>query len=608
MIVSKANEVHLHFAECFDEPALAPYAYWLSKKMSEGHICIPVEQPSEDVLQMMWQAPLDTDSLTQMPQWVSNDPAVARPFVLYHQKLYLHRYFQYETSILQSLKRLIESGSGKTTQRMQEISVMSGKVQTLASDIAHHSGEDMLWRVDWQLVAALSAYCQQFTIITGGPGTGKTTTVAKVLSLLLENDPQLRIALAAPTGKAAMRMSESLKATNLALSATTQARFQEMEPSTIHRLLGYRFDSIYFKHDQLNPLPYDVVVVDEASMIDVALFAKLLAAVGNNTRLILLGDRNQLASVEAGSLFGDLCRMPDNATLFQPERADFINNFIPQNENKIPNSKISGQPHPLTNHVIELKKSHRFHSNSNIGKLSRAIIDNDTITLQQMMQDASLAEVSFDLQLQQNELEKIVEHYLNYIQEPEISKALAAFNRFRILCAVREGERGVYAMNKLVERLLKKWKVNNADGTPFEPDMSFYENRPVIITQNSKELELFNGDIGIVRKNDQQQYRVYFEGKDGKIRDFSTAFIGSCETVFAMTIHKSQGSEYDHVLVILPEEKDIPLLTRELLYTAVTRAKKQVVVSATANVILQTSSASVSRVSGISDRLHEIIS
>jgi exodeoxyribonuclease V alpha subunit len=257
-------------------------------------------------------------------------------------------------------------------------------------------------------------------------------------------------------------------------------------------------------------------------------------------------------------------------------------------------------------HVIELKRSHRFGSNSGIGQLSRAIIENDVSCLTEMMQQSTLTDVGFDLQTQTQVLEKMIEYYRAYISEPDINKALESFNRFRLLCAVREGERGVYAMNKLVEKLLKKWKVKNADGSWFNPDGEFYENRPVIVTQNSKELDLYNGDIGIVRKNNLKQYRVYFEGKDGIPRAFPVAFIGKCETVFAMTIHKSQGSEYDHVLVVLPTGKDNPLLTRELLYTAVTRAKKQVVVSATAPILLQTASASVSRVSGITDRIHEL--
>lgn len=606
MNLTKANEVHLHFANCFDESALSPYAYWLSKKMSEGHICIPVDDPMEELRDMSWPEPLDVNRLSGLTELVSTVPTEVRPFVLYHNKLYLQRYFQYETAILQSIRRLMEAGKAQLDSRMQELNNHQALASSLSSVIHTLPGEAAALRTDWQLVAAISAFCQNFTIITGGPGTGKTTTVAKVLSLLFAADPHLRVALAAPTGKAAMRMGESLKATQLPLSAETAQRFQQLEPATIHRLLGYQFDSIYFKHHQQHPLPYDVVIIDEASMIDVALFAKLLSAIGNNTRLILLGDRNQLASVEAGSLFGDLCRLQDPACHFQPEWASFINPFIPSPENQIGNDFITIDPTPLMHHVIELKKSHRFGSNSGIGQLSRAIIENDVSCLTEMMQQSTLTDVGFDLQTQAQVLEKMIEYYRAYISEPDINKALESFNRFRLLCAVREGERGVYAMNKLVEKLLKKWKVKNADGSWFNPDGEFYENRPVIVTQNSKELDLYNGDIGIVRKNNLKQYRVYFEGKDGIPRAFPVAFIGKCETVFAMTIHKSQGSEYDHVLVVLPTGKDNPLLTRELLYTAVTRAKKQVVVSATAPILLQTASASVSRVSGITDRIHEL--
>jgi len=601
----KANDIHLQFASCFNDPVLEPYAYWLSKKMAEGHICIPLALPAE-VKERPWSQLPDANLLSGLTEWVTTEATAIKPFVLQNSKLYLHRYFQYETWVLQSIRRLMKAGVGLQQQRMQELTDRRVQVSALGSAISAVPVEPADWHTDWQLVAAISAYCQHFTIITGGPGTGKTTTVAKILSILYENQPSLRVALAAPTGKAAMRMGESLKATLLPLSATTQSKFAELEPATIHRLLGYQFDSLYFKHNEHHPLPYDVVIIDEASMIDVALFAKLLSAISNNTRLILLGDRNQLASVEAGSLFGDLCRLQDPDCRFTTEWANFINSFLSSPNNQIGNHSISNQSIPLMHHVIELKKSHRFGSNSGIGHFSRAIIQNEVPVLQAAIEQSPWNDVQIDTDSSFHSVEKMMTLYKDYISEPDIVKALSLFNRFRILCAVRESNRGVYAMNKMAEKLLQQSKVKNADGTYFSADSEFYENRPVIITQNIKDLDLFNGDIGIVRKNSRQQFRVYFEGKDGQPRELPVAFIGKCETVFAMTIHKSQGSEYDHVLVMLPESKENQILTRELLYTAITRAKKQVMISAAKEVILQTASTSVSRVSGINDRVNEM--
>ncbi len=604
--ILKDEEVHYYFADCFPQPGFGAYAFWLSKKMAEGHICIDVEELYALRHQLPFENIISPADLLLLTDIISTDAETIKPFLLLHNKLYLHRYFSYETSILQALKHLLAQEKNHYQQRTNELLAIADTVKSLASTIPSQPGDPPAYNTDWQLVAALLAYCHNFTIITGGPGTGKTTTVAKVLSLLYETYPDLKVALAAPTGKAAMRMGESLKATTLPLSANTRQRFNELEPATLHRLLGFRYDSIYFKHDALHPLPYDVVIIDEASMIDVAMFAKLLSAIGNSTRLILLGDRNQLASVEAGSLFGDLCRLQDATALFSPDKAAFINSFIPAADNHI-NADVIGQgDFPLMHHIIELKKSHRFGSNSGIGKFSRAIIENDTVALNAIFRQNTWSDVLLDTTIDPQHLERMIENYTAYIGESDPGMAIKAFNRFRILCAVKDGDRGVYAMNKLVERLLKKWNLKNADGSLFNPEGEFYENRPVIITQNNKELELFNGDVGLVRKKTKDQYRAYFEGKDGNIRELPVAFIGKCETVFAMTIHKSQGSEYDNVLVVMPTQKENQLLTRELLYTAVTRAKQLVMVSATEAVMMQTAAQSVSRASGINYRYREL--
>jgi exodeoxyribonuclease V alpha subunit len=600
------NDVHMQFADCFDEPVLRPYAYWLSKKMAEGHICIDVLDLKSEQEKLPFDKLSDLHELAEMKDWIAIDQFTVRPFVLYKNRFYLHRYFKYETRILNTLKKSIEYESALFEKRVAELESIAPLVRSMASGFQSSPEVTIQPNTDWQLVAAITAYCNNFTIITGGPGTGKTTTVAKVLSLLYAAQPDLKVALAAPTGKAAMRMGESLKASMLNLSDETRSRFNKLIPSTIHRLLGYRFDSVYFKHDALNPLPHDVLIVDEASMIDVALFAKLLSAIGPQTRLILLGDRNQLASVEAGSLFGDLCRIQNASNVFSPQRAMVINTFIENADAQISPLDIVGTNNPMQHHVIELRTSHRFNIHSGIGKLSKAIINNDVPALNEFISDDNYTDVKIDTGVSEKVFEEEIAAYETYIQEPDIKKALAAINNFRVLCAVREGPRGLYDVNAKIEKILKKRKIKNADGTSFNPEGEFYENRPIIVTQNSKELDIFNGDVGIIRKDTQGNYKACFEDGNKEIRQLPPAYLGRFETVFAMTIHKSQGSEYDKILVLLPSGKDNHLLTRELLYTAVTRARKSVLIQAEKDIILKTSSASVSRVSGITGRTDEI--
>jgi exodeoxyribonuclease V alpha subunit len=448
------------------------------------------------------------------------------------------------------------------------------------------------------LAAAVSGVLNNFTIITGGPGTGKTTTVAKILAILFAIDPALKVALAAPTGKAAVRMAESLKSSALNVDGNINERFQSITPGTIHRLLKYIPESPYFKHDHSNPVNFDVVIVDESSMIDVALFAKLLDAIGLNTKLILLGDKNQLASVEAGSLFGDLCNTQSGLNLLTASRVELINSFIKDANRKITSQHITEEIcHPLSQHVIELKRSHRFTSDKGIGRFSKAIIKNDVETLQEYLQNNNDEQVIIDKEYSNAIFEKFIEGYEDYIKEPDIKKALQKLNKLRVLVAVREDEQGLYNLNNAIENYLRKRKL-------IEKNSEFYNNRPIIITRNYA-LGLFNGDIGIIRPDENGISKVWFEDSNKELKPVIPGYVSEAETVFAMTIHKSQGSEYDKVLVVLPDNVNIPILTRELLYTAVTRAKSKVIVQGSEAVILHTAQGVVKRASGIMERFGE---
>lgn len=591
------NDTHQQFASFFKSEAIAPFAYLLSKRLHEGHICIYKKDADIYCKELPYQPPF-VDITSKKLNAIVGTAGNNKPFILHKDRLYMHRYFTYETQILSAIAELLKTEQAERTEREKSLQKYKGLIASLQADydLANNTEEE---KIDWQLAAAIQGVLNNFTIITGGPGTGKTTTVAKILSLLYSINPNCKVALAAPTGKAAMRMAESLKQTSLLLSKEIKENFSRLHPNTIHRLLKYIPNSIYFRHNKSNPLPYNVVIVDEASMIDVALFAKLLDAIGPNTRLILLGDKNQLASVEAGTMFGDLCKSIENSNAFTKETADLINHFIKDPERKIIPAFVNKNKHPLAQHIIELKKSHRFTGVGGIGKFSTAIIHNDVPTIYDFIHQPKDSSVIIDIEFKDNVFESFIKEYKAYLEEDNISLALQKLNNIRVLCAVREGPHGLYATNKAIEAYLYKHKL-------LEPKGEFYENRPIIITKNYPDLKLFNGDVGILRNDDNGNLRAWFEDSDKNIRAVMPGYISNAETVFAMTIHKSQGSEYKEVLVLLPQNNINQLLTRELLYTAVTRAKEKVIVQSTESIIMETAQASVKRASGIINRFEEI--
>ncbi len=591
------DDVHQQFAAFFNNETLAPFAYLLSKRLQEGHICIHQNDPNLFSNEIPYPPPFKTSDLNKSSEWVGKKSAT-RPFILHKEQLYFHRYFNYETLVLKKIGALLNTETAVVQERKDELMKIKGLVQTLQATypIGNLQEPD---KIDWQFTAAIQGTLNNFSIITGGPGTGKTTTVAKILTLLYTINPLCKVALAAPTGKAAMRMAESLKQTNLSISQPIKDCFSRLNPNTIHRLLKPIPDAIYFKHHAENPLPYDVVVIDEASMIDVALFAKLLDAIDPNTRLILLGDKNQLASVEAGSMFGDLCKTMETLNRFSSSSADFINLLMTDQERTITPNFIASPNHPLAEHIIELQRSHRFSSTGGIGKLSTAIINNQVPVLNQLIQSNNDPAVIIDINHDTALFESFIEGYSAYLTETDIAIALQKLTQLRVLCAVREGPQGLYAINQSIENYLGKRKL-------IDPSDEFYENRPIIVTKNYADLALYNGDIGIIRKDSNGNMRAWFEDSEKNIRGVMPGYITGAETVFAMTIHKSQGSEYNQVLVILPSHSGTQLLTRELLYTAVTRAKEKVIVQSTENILLETAKGSVKRASGIIHRFEEI--
>jgi exodeoxyribonuclease V alpha subunit len=522
------TDVHKIFAVYFKGTETLAWA--LSKKLSEGNICLSIEEYKDELPGILaeqrakqtykeeeaifWADPPDFENQCREGLYVTHSSAVLKPFVVLDGRAYLHRYFQYETRIIDHIQRLGNN----------------------------------------------------FRIITGGPGTGKTYGVANILAGLYNENPKLKVALAAPTGKAAARMNESIQGfardTSVIADEEVSSWLTGLKAQTLHRLLGYIPDSVFFRHNKENPLPHDVLIIDECSMVDVALMAKLLDAVSGHTRIYLLGDKDQLASVEAGSVFGDLCRAGDS-------------------------SLLQGKVETKT-------KSYRFDPEKGIGRLSREVIAGNAIDFEAFANDA---QVRIDTGFSNDLFEEYAGRYLDYLNEPDVKTALQKFNQVRFLCVTRENEHSVAEVNRRIERFLAG---KNQD---FEPRSSgFYHNQPVIITQNDYNLQVFNGDVGLIRQEGNAFY-CWFEGPEGGVKKVQAGYLNFYETVFAMTIHKSQGSEFEHVVVILPDQHGEKLLTRELLYTAVTRAKSSVLVQTAKGSLDKCTGRAVSRASGIEKRL-----
>ena len=589
------DDIHRQFAEYFEEPAIWPYAYLLSQKLTEGNICISVDDVPENLNSTPYSKSITAKELISLKHLVSKQDVLTTPFILHNERLYFQRYFKYETNIIHKLNDLIAAEKTVLANRMSQLESQRTLIQSLNTDYKLDNLTPKE-KVDWQLVAVTQALLNNFTIITGGPGTGKTTTLAKLLIVLYALEPNAKVALAAPTGKASMRMLESLKSSTLNFTEETKAKIGQLVPSTIHSLLGYKRESVNFKHNAENPLPYNWVVVDEASMIDVPMFSKLLAAIGDNTRIILLGDKDQLASVEAGSLLGDLCQTLPSLNQFSNETAQWINTFITDDDRKINAEFINDTKQLLAGHIIELKYSHRFNSQGAIGKVSKAVIDGKVDEVKALIENAQGTNVIVDQKNDPALLENFVAGYAAFINEPAIHLALKKLNELRVLVAVRQGPRGLYAINKAIELHLRKKAL-------IKPDDEFYENRPIMITRNMYDLGLLNGDTGIMRKDASGNMKVWFEDGQGGIKSVLPAYLNYSETAFAMTIHKSQGSEFDHVMVILPEGTSNALLTRELLYTGITRAKSSITIQGEMATIEHAVNSCVKRISGITGRI-----
>ncbi len=608
-------DVHKEFASFFNDKNLETAAYAVSLKLAEGHTCLNIQRfnngINETVLLNPDLKPIEIETLRKSP-FVTELKDEIQPFILNDGNLYLQRYFSYESEIINKVEQMIALEGDDSIYNEATLLKHKEFILDLFSDHKIYKEFSEEENINWQLVAAITAMLSNFSIITGGPGTGKTTAVAKLLAMLYTIKPTIKIALAAPTGKAAARMRESLMAAvirgeddkgRLIRELNSDMRsFDKLNASTLHRLLGYKFGTHYFKHDVNNPLDYDVVIVDESSMIGASMMAKLLQAIKPTSKLIMLGDKDQLASVEAGSIFGDICLTQKGLmNEISIERSKVVNTFIADKSASLSNHYLLNNAisNVLQQHIIELKKSWRFKSTEGIGEFSHAVINgslSDELLAKPIPEEGQYVKVCNDYAAV--ELNDLMDQYKAYIQEIDIAVALSKMNNVRFLCTVRSGKYGVPHYNQLISSYL-------ADQGVLKPTSSFYQNQPIMIIQNNKEHNLFNGDVGLIRKDTvTDKYMAYFEDGESELgyRAISTTYLSEYTTVFAMTIHKSQGSEFNHVGIVLPNDENTPLLTRELIYTAITRAKDRAIIFSSNEVLKSGASKQVERASGITKR------
>ncbi|MDN3524662.1 exodeoxyribonuclease V subunit alpha [Halomonas sabkhae] len=676
-------------------PRLLLAAALASHQLGRGHVCLDLALTLETP-DLALSLPPEGDSLEEppplpsqvmaglevadwrvalhQPELVGDGPG-ATPLVLdgtaERPRLYLRRYWQHEQDIHSRIAMRLAVDNSATEP--PEAARLRPLLDTLFAPQDQH---------DWQKTACALATRSPFAVITGGPGTGKTTTVVRLLALLQgltlgRGEQALRIRLAAPTGKAAARLNESIagQVGRLPFEALARqagpddtppaedepgatAALQKAVPrevATLHRLLGSRPDTRRFRHDRHNPLPLDVLVVDEASMVDVVMMAALLEALPPHARLILLGDKDQLASVEAGSILGDLCARAEGGH-YTPATADWLHEATGQ---RLPDEVLDTHGQPLDQSIAMLRVSHRFTAESGIGQLAAAInaslaesearekraaihrvLDNGYTDLSHLKLKSDdtqwlprLAVTGYPQGFPQKDHNETRQenaakpvppvgyaHFLTIMarERPADDAPQAAFDdwarrvlnahgQFQLLCALRRGPWGVEGLNERVRQALEREKlIDSQDGRQL-----WYPGRPVLVTKNDYGLGLMNGDIGITlamprpdaSPSGQSGYllRVAFPAGDGseRIKWVLPSRLQAVETVFAMTVHKSQGSEFTHAALVLPDAPN-PILTRELVYTGITRARHWLTLAETGRgQLMDAAQRRVMRVSGL---------
>jgi exodeoxyribonuclease V alpha subunit len=525
---------------------------------------------------------------------VGDDDTAARPLRLLDTWLYLDRYWREERQIAADLRTMSEQQPAAAVQ----VDGLGKALARLYSGQTHNR----------QCLAAAAAVLRRLAIVAGGPGTGKTTTVAQIVAMLAEQAalagaPFPLVALAAPTGKAAARLEEAVheEAAKLAVEQSIRKELLALQASTLHRLLGWRPGSYSrFRHDRNQRLPHDVVIVDETSMISLSLMARLTEALRPDARLVLVGDSGQLASIEAGAVLGDIVGpAADQLLIGATARAQFAQATGQDVQAEDPPAGVT-----VGDGIVVLDRVHRF--GGGIAKLASAIRRGDVDAVLDLLHDSpqDVTWIPVDV------ADPAAHDSLKPVRDDAISAATSvveaaragagrdAFESlasFRILCAHRRGPEGVATWTARMEG----WLAAEVDG--FTADDRWYVGRPLLVTENDYELRLYNGDTGVVVQSPDDRLSAVFERR-GTIIEYSPSRLSAVDTVYAMTIHKSQGSQFDTAAVLLPAPSS-RILTRELLYTAATRARKRLILAGTEETIRAAVTRPIARASGLRSRL-----
>ncbi len=554
-----------------DGPWLDKIAQCLLTALEEGHVCLAYEDWAALVTEEKDGTPPDQASARRKlleTGVVGEDPLGGHPLVLSEtNSLYLARYRHYELELVRNLKAL--------ANRCEAWGTPDACLEAVEHVFA---GQDSA-RGAGQRDAVLKGLQRNLTLISGGPGTGKTSTVARLIAACIRMksaEAAPTIALAAPTGKAATRLQEAVSAALQSMASSGTCPDYSLEAAqTVHRLLGARSGSVFFRHGEDNPLRHDLVVIDETSMLDLALMAKLLQAIDpERTRLVLLGDSDQLTSVQAGSLFGDLVQAALD-----------------------PDSPL----HPCCQRLGE---TFRFGHDSGIGRCVQAMQEGQLDAAEDVLFSGKWPDVEFvewgEVPSFSSWVEKEMRcHHERLAAAETQGEVVAAMGTYRLLTALRQGSCGSDAVNGLLRQ-----KFN-----PVEGSQGYYHGMPVQILQNDYAVKLFNGDTGVfwsathgIDSSGQSGLKVLFPLASDGARIFSPSRLPRWEPAYAMTIHRSQGSEFDEVVLIFPPD-DNRLLTRELIYTGLSRARKKVRILGSKTVLQEALKREVRRVSGIVEEM-----
>jgi exodeoxyribonuclease V alpha subunit len=598
-----------HFADFIvrlnSEPSSELYlaAFLVIDATTNGHICLNLHSLENQVFPVGGKVPVSspavdawTDTLRRSP--VVGAPGEFKPLILDKKnRLYTYRYWNYESVVAD----LITEMAGRKGTFLPTISpdVCNNLTKRLFPEAATLGGQPR-----GQIIAAFIALTRDFCLITGSPGTGKTTAVARILAFILEltGNKETKIVLSAPTAKAAIRLQEAIARAKQTLPSPDWIKNLIPEKAlTIHRLLGSRADGIHYNYDKNNFLTYDIIVVDEASMVDLPLMSHLLEAIPPTAKLILLGDPHQLSSVEAGAVLGDICGAGE-ANQFSPE---FIHAIQKYSGLDFPAANLTPAP-ALRDSLVELRTNYRVDDRSTLGQFKKAVIEGNPGYAFEILESKGEALQWIDLAdagslktFIETQIGKYLNEYMKKVNDcADIKSILAFFDTFRVLCAIHGGLFGTVNLNRLMEKYLKDISGGLRQGGIHFP------GKAVMIGKNDYPRQLFNGDLGLIltEKDGKDHLSVYFREPGDAIRQVSPYALPEHETAFAMTVHKSQGSEYDRVFLFLPEQ-DLPVVTRELLYTGITRARRGLTVICRKEILAAAISRKVSRNSGLTEKI-----